>query len=86
MPLARSPEGVRPAYHRLNRFNSWSRRGFWRAMLSALAEAGWVGEAAAIDSTYVKAHRPVRQTRPRRCLGRRTRRRHRLLVLIVSGP
>ncbi|WP_339164093.1 IS5 family transposase [Methylobacterium bullatum] len=40
-----------------NRFNRWSRRGFWRAMLAALAKAGWSGEAAAIDSTYVKAHR-----------------------------
>src|SRR5918994_4543034 len=27
-----------------NRFNRWSRRGFWRAMLIALAEAGWVAE------------------------------------------
>jgi transposase len=35
----------------------WSRRGFWKAMLSALAKARWVGEAAAIDATYVKAHR-----------------------------
>ena len=40
-----------------NRFNRWSRRGFWRAMLAALAKAGWSGDAAAIDSTYVKAHR-----------------------------
>src|SRR3978361_2082378 len=40
-----------------NRFNRWSRRGFWQAMLTALAKAGWAGEAAAIDSTYVKAHR-----------------------------
>jgi transposase len=40
-----------------NRFNRWSRRGFWRAMLAALAKAGWSGEAAAIDSTYVRAHR-----------------------------
>ena len=40
-----------------NRFNRWSRRGFWRAMLTDLAKAGWSGEAAAIDSTYVKAHR-----------------------------
>ncbi len=40
-----------------NRFNRWSRRGFWRAMLTALAKAGWSGEAAAIDATYVKAHR-----------------------------
>jgi transposase len=40
-----------------NRFNRWSRRGFWKAMLAALAEAGWAGDAAAIDSTYVRAHR-----------------------------
>ena len=40
-----------------NRFNRWSRRGFWRAMLTARAKAGWYGEAAAIDATYVKAHR-----------------------------
>ena len=40
-----------------NRFNRWSRRGFWRHMLAALAEAGWVTESAALDSTYVKAHR-----------------------------
>jgi transposase len=40
-----------------NRFNRWSRRGFWRAMLTALAKSGSAGEAAAIDSTDVKAHR-----------------------------
>lgn len=40
-----------------NRFNRWSGRGFWRAMLAALAEAGWVAESAALDSTYVRAHR-----------------------------
>jgi transposase len=40
-----------------NRFNRWSRRGFWRAMLAALADAGWVAQTAALDSTYVKAHR-----------------------------
>jgi transposase len=40
-----------------NRFNRWSRRGFWTAMLVLLAKAGWSGEAAAIDSTYVRAHR-----------------------------
>ena len=40
-----------------NRFNRWSRRGFWRAMLAALAEAGWITESASLDSTYVKAHR-----------------------------
>jgi transposase len=40
-----------------NRFNRWSRRGFWRGMLAALAEAGWIAESAALDSTYIKAHR-----------------------------
>ena len=40
-----------------NRFNRWSRRGFWRHMLAALAGAGWVAESAALDSTYIKAHR-----------------------------
>ena len=40
-----------------NRFNRWSRRGFLKAMLTALAKAGWVGDAAALDSSYVRAHR-----------------------------
>ena len=40
-----------------NRFNRWSRRGFWHNMLAALAEAGWVAESASLDSTYIKAHR-----------------------------
>ena len=40
-----------------NCINRWSWPSFWRAKLAALAEAGWSGEAAAIDSTYVKAHR-----------------------------
>ena len=64
-----------------NCFNRWSRRGFWRAMLSALAKGGWAGEAAAIDSTYVKAHRSahggkgglVRKASARRAGGRRPR-------------
>ena len=38
-------------------YNRWSPRGFWKAMLAALAKAGWAGDAAAIDSTYVRAHR-----------------------------
>jgi len=40
-----------------NRFNRWSRRGFWKAMLAARAKAGWMGDAAALDSSYVRAHR-----------------------------
>ena len=62
-----------------NRFNRWSRRGFWRAMLTALAKGGWGGETAAIDSTYVKAHRSahggkgglVRKASARRVAARR---------------
>lgn len=44
-------------YNRFNRFNRWCRRGFWKAMLTALAKAGWAGDAAAFDSRYVRAHR-----------------------------
>jgi transposase len=51
------PEAYGPHTTVYNRYNRWSRRGFWRAMLAALAEAGWVAETAALDSTYVKAHR-----------------------------
>ena len=51
------PADYGPATTVYNRFNRWSRRGFWRAMLAALAETGWVAESAALDSTYVKAHR-----------------------------
>ena len=40
-----------------NRFNRWSGRDFWRDMLAALAAAGWVAETAALDSTYIHAHR-----------------------------
>jgi transposase len=57
-----------------NRFNRWSRRGFWRAMLTAPAKAGWSGEAAAIDATYVKAHRSAQGCKgglARRPLGHR---------------
>jgi len=51
------PEAYGPYTTVYNRYNRWSRRGFWRAMLAALAEAGWVAETAALDSSYVKAHR-----------------------------
>jgi transposase len=51
------PEAYGPHTTIYNRYNRWSRRGFWRGMLRALAEAGWVAETAALDSTYVKAHR-----------------------------
>ncbi len=40
-----------------NRFNRWSRRGFWLRLLDALADAGAVTRSTAIDSTYIKAQR-----------------------------
>ena len=40
-----------------NRFNRWSRRGFWLKLLDALVDAGVVTRSTAIDSTYVKAQR-----------------------------
>jgi transposase len=40
-----------------NRFNRWSRRGFWTKLLDALAQAGAVTKSTAIDSTYIKAQR-----------------------------
>jgi transposase len=40
-----------------NRFNRWSRRGFWLKLLGALVDAGAVTRSTAIDSTYVKAQR-----------------------------
>ena len=52
-----TPAAYGPPTTVYNRFNRWSARGFWRAMLVALAKAGWVTETAALDSTYVKAHR-----------------------------
>ena len=51
------PRDYGPATTVYNRFNRWSRRGFWRGMLAALARAGWVTESASLDSTYIKAHR-----------------------------
>ena len=38
------PPAYGPHTTAYNRFHRWSRRGFWRAMLMALAEAGWVAE------------------------------------------
>ena len=40
-----------------NRFNRWSRRGFWLKLLEALVDAGAVTKSTAIDSTYIKAQR-----------------------------
>ena len=51
------PDAYGPPTTIYNRYNRWSHRGFWHAMLAALARAGWVSETAALDSSYVKAHR-----------------------------
>ena len=51
------PSDYGPSTTVYNRFNRWSRRRFWTGMLEALAKAGWSGEAAALDATYVKAQR-----------------------------
>jgi transposase len=51
------PAEYGPAPTVYNRFNRWSRRGFWRAMPATLAQRGWVTETASLDSTYLRAHR-----------------------------
>jgi len=51
------PSAYGPATTVYNRFNRWSRRGFWLRLLDALVEAGAVTKSTAIDSTYVKAQR-----------------------------
>ncbi len=40
-----------------NRFNRWSRKRFWTAMLEALAQAGATTQNVAIDSTSIKVQR-----------------------------
>ncbi len=75
-----------------NRFNRWSRRGLWKAMLAALAKAGWAGDAAALDSSYVRAHRSAhggKGARGRRPSARRavaTRPRSTRLPMSSGGP
>ena len=71
------PAAYGPSTTVYNRFNRWSRRGFWRGMLATLAQAGWIAESALLDSTYIKAHRSAQgdkggQSAGDRCLARRT--------------
>lgn len=49
------PADYGPSTTVYNRFNRWSRRGFWLQLLDALVEAGAVTKSTAIDSTYIKA-------------------------------
>ncbi|MFG1404222.1 IS5 family transposase [Xanthobacter sp. V8C-5] len=51
------PSDYGPSTTIYNRFNRWSRRGFWLRLLDALVEAGAVTKSTAIDSTYIKAQR-----------------------------
>jgi transposase len=40
-----------------NRFNRWSEKGIWQALLAALAACEDPPEIAMVDSTAVRAHR-----------------------------
>lgn len=51
------PAAYGPSTTVYNRFNRWSRRGFWLKLLDALVQAGAVNRSTAIDSTYIKAQR-----------------------------
>lgn len=51
------PADYGPSTTVYNRFNRWSRRGFWLKFLDALAGADAVTKSTAIDSTYIKAQR-----------------------------
>ena len=51
------PAAYGPATTIYNRFNRWSRRRFWTALLEALAGTGALTKSTAVDSTYVKAQR-----------------------------
>jgi transposase len=62
-----------------NRFNRWSRRGFWLKLLDALVDAGAVTKSTAIDSTYVKAQRAAFG-------GKGGARRRRLAARVAAGP
>ena len=72
-----------------NRFNRWSRRGFWLRLLQALADAGAVTKSTAIDSTYVKAQRAAfggkGGIRRRRSAGRAAAGRPRSTRLLTSS-
>lgn len=51
------PADYGPSTTVYNRFNRWSRRGFWVKLLDALVQTGAVTKSTAIDSTYIKAQR-----------------------------
>ena len=51
------PQDYGPHTTIYNRYNRWSRKRFWLALLEALARAGAITKSTSIDSTYVKAQR-----------------------------
>ena len=51
------PADYGPSTTIYNRFNRWSRRGFWLKLLAALVDAGVVTKSTTIDSTYIKIQR-----------------------------
>jgi transposase len=51
------PEAYGPYTTVYNRFNRWSRQGVWTDIFYALTGSTGMYGAAAIDSTYIKAHR-----------------------------
>jgi len=52
------PTDYGPSTTVYNRFNRWSRRGFWLKLLDALVDAGAVTKNTAIDSTMSKRSGP----------------------------
>ena len=51
------PSDYGPSTTIYNRYNRWSRRRIWVDILEAVVDVGALSQSAAIDSTYVKAHR-----------------------------
>jgi len=51
------PSDYGPSTTIYNRYNRWSRRRIWVDILEAVVDIGALSESAAIDSTYIKAHR-----------------------------
>jgi len=51
------PDEYGPRTTLFNRFNRWSEKGIWQALLAALAACDDPPEVAMVDSTAVRAHR-----------------------------
>lgn len=75
------PDVYGPRTTLFNRFNRWSQRGIWQALLAALAACKDPPEFAMVDSTAVRAHRSAAgakggsATRPSAARGAARRRR-----------